>query len=104
MSKLKRVAPYKQKTKRHKQLLEKTTPETVQKKMVEVGIDVNNLKNKIDLMSSEQVALCKEIAAQNALKLFNSMLEQIQKRLPTMEDAVIVEALLNIWDKTGGKK
>lgn len=104
MGKLKRVAPYKHKGRRERQIKEKTTPEAVESKMVEVGIDVGNLKNKIELMSIEQVALCKQIASQNALKLFNEMLEEVKKRLPKMEDQVLVGALLNIWDKTGGKK
>jgi hypothetical protein len=55
-------------------------------------------------MTAEEMANTQQVASQNALKLFNELLEEVRKRIPIMDDEKIVDALLSIWDKTGGKK
>lgn len=71
--------------------------------MEQAGIDTENLKKRMELMTIEQLTHTQQVAGQNALKLFNEMLEEVRKRVPRMNDEVIVNTLLAIWDKTGKK-
>lgn len=103
----KRVTPYKQKAKRSKKKDEAIVDldeRVTQLEMEQAGVDTELLKNRMELMTAEQLAETQQVAAQNALKLFNEMLAEVRRRIPTMEDERIVNALLAIWDKTGGKK
>jgi len=72
--------------------------------MEQAGIDTQNIKNRLELMTAEEMANTQQVASQNALKLFNELLEEVRRRIPKMNDEKIVDALLSIWDKTGGKK
>lgn len=99
MVKGKRVAPYKQKGRKGKKKVDATELE-----MEQAGVDVEKIKNRLELMTAEEISNTQQVAAQNALKLFNEMLEEVKSRLPKMKDEVIVTTLLSIWDKTGGKK
>lgn len=103
----KRSAPYTKKGRRATKkddVIEELDERIVEFEMQQAGIDTNHLKNRMELMTAEQLANTQQVAAQNALKLFNDMLEEVKKRLPSMKDEVIVTTLLSIWDKTGGKK
>lgn len=107
MRKVKRDAPYNRKGRKAKSkddAIEELDERVAELEMQQAGIDTENLKNRMELMTAEQLHETQQIAAQNALKLFNDMLEEVKKRLPTMKDEVIVTTLLSIWDKTGGKK
>jgi hypothetical protein len=72
--------------------------------MEQAGIDVQNIKNRLELMTAEEMANTQQIASQNALKLFNELIEAVRRRIPNMSDETIVDSLLSIWDKTGAKK
>jgi uncharacterized protein YecA (UPF0149 family) len=103
----KRSAPYTKKGRRAEKkddAIEELDERLVEVEMKQAGIDTENLKNRMELMTAEQLNETQQIAAQNALRLFNDMLEEVKKRLPSMKDEVIVTTLLSIWDKTGGKK
>ena len=100
MASPKRCTPYKYK----KAGKIKKSEKLVIEKMQEAGIDTQNIKNRLELMTAEEMANTQQIASQNALKLFNELLEEVRRRIPKMEDEKIVDALLSIWDKTGGKK
>jgi|APGre2960657444_1045066.scaffolds.fasta_scaffold54830_4 hypothetical protein len=108
MTKSIRVGAYKHKKKRgEKKGQNPTKPQgerVAEGKLIQAGVDVENLKNRMELMTAEQMANCQQVASQNALKLFNEMLEEVKKRLPKMKDEVIVSTLLSIWDKTGSGK
>jgi|GEM_PF-6842635 hypothetical protein len=99
----KRVTPFKHKGQKGKKKQGASEIVAV-KEMKQAGIDTHNLKKRMELMTAEQMANTSQIAAQNALQLFNEMLEEVRKRIPNMEDEKIVTTLLAIWDKTGGKK
>jgi wobble nucleotide-excising tRNase len=103
----KRSAPYTKKGRRggkKDDAIEELDERIIELEMQQAGVDTENLKNRMELMTAEQLSETQQIAAQNALKLFNDMLGEVKKRLPTMKDEVIVTTLLSIWDKTGGKK
>lgn len=106
MGKIKRDTPYSRKFRkpRNGDLIEDLDERVAQLELEQAGIDTQNLKNRMELMTKEQLHQTQQIAAQNALKLFNEMLEEVKKRLPSMKDEVIVTTLLSIWDKTGGDK
>ncbi len=106
MASRKRIAPYKQAARRGRKeaVIEDFEERITTLELEQAGIDTQNLKNRMELMTAEQMAQTQQIAAQNALRLFNEMLEEVRRRIPTMEDERIVNALLAIWDKTGGKK
>lgn len=72
--------------------------------MEQAGIDVQNIKNRLELMTAEEMANTKQLALQNALTLFNKLLEEVGKRAPNMSDDKIVEALFSLWDQIGEKK
>jgi hypothetical protein len=72
--------------------------------MEQAGIDVQNIKHRLELMTAEEMANTKQLALQNALTLFNKLLEEVGKRAPNMSDDKIVEALFSLWDQIGEKK
>lgn len=100
MASPKRCTPYSYKKKGEYKKKEKSG----ELELKQAGVDVENIKNRLELMTAEQMANCQQVASQNALKLFNEMLEEVKKRLPKMKDEVIVSTLLSIWDKTGSGK
>ena len=107
MAKMKRCTPYVRRVKGSKKSsedIEELDERLVELEMKQAGIDTENLKNRMSLMTSEQLAETQQVAAQNALRLFNKMLEEVKNRLPMMKDELIITTLLAIWDKTGGKK
>ena len=69
----------------------------------QAGIDTGSIKNRLELMTAEEMSSTQIIASQNALKLFNELLEEVRRRIPKMPDDKIVDALLSIWDKTNKK-
>jgi hypothetical protein len=95
-----RCTPYKNKKRGSYKKVEKLT----EQEMEQAGIDTQKIKNRLELMTAEEMANTQQIASQNALKLFNELLEEVRRRIPKMTDEKIVDALLSIWDKTGGKK
>jgi hypothetical protein len=103
MGKVKRDAPYTRKGFRGEKKHDKKI-DFFELEMQQAGIDTENLKNRMSLMTAEQFANTQQVAAQNALRLFNDMLEEVRHRLPQMKDEVIVTTLLSIWDKTDGGK
>ena len=72
--------------------------------MEQAGIDVQNIKHRLELMTAEEMANTNQLALQNALTLFNKLLEEVGKRAPNMSDDKIVEALFSLWDQIGEKK
>ncbi len=103
----KRSAPYTKKGRRATKkddVIEQFDERIAELEMQQAGIDTKNIENRLAKMTKEQLSNTQQIAAQNALLLFNDMLEEVKKRLPSMKDEVIVTTLLSIWDKTGGKK
>jgi hypothetical protein len=107
MGKVKRDAPYTRKGfrgKKNKDEIIDLDERVAELEMQQAGIDTENLKNRMSLMTAEQFANTQQVAAQNALRLFNDMLEEVRNRIPQMKDEVIVTTLLSIWDKTGGGK
>lgn len=107
MRKVNRDTPYTQKGRKGKKkddIIEEIDERVAELEMQQAGIDTKNFQNRLAVMTSEQLAQTQQVAAQNALLLFNDMLEEVKRRLPKMEDERIVNALLAIWDKTGGKK
>lgn len=106
MKKPKRLTPFKQKARRGRKdaAIEELDERVAQLEMEQAEIDTKNIKNRLEVMTAEQKANTAEAAAYNALMLFNEMLEEVRRRIPKMEDERIVNALLAIWDKTGGKK
>jgi hypothetical protein len=107
MAKGKRVTPFKRRAKgggQRDEIIEDLDERLAEVEMIQAGIDTKNIANRLALMTAEQMAETQQVAAQNALRLFNEMLEEVRRRIPKMEDERIVNALLAIWDKTGGKK
>jgi len=107
MRKVKRDTPYNQKARRGNKkddAIEDLDERVAKLEMEQAGIDTENIKNRLAIMTAEQLANTQQVAAQNALLLFNDMLEEVKTRLPKMKDEVIVTTLLSIWDKTGGKR
>lgn len=107
MRKVKRDAPYSQKARMGKKkddIIEDLDERLAELEMQQAGIDTKHIQNRLAVMTAEQLSNTQQVAAQNALLLFNDMLEEVKKRLPLMKDEVIVTTLLSIWDKTGGKK
>jgi tryptophan synthase beta subunit len=107
MAKGKRVTPFKRRARgggKRDEIIEDLDERLAEVEMIQAGIDTKNIANRLALMTAEQMAETQQVAAQNALRLFNEMLEEVRRRIPTMEDERIVNALLAIWDKTGGKK
>ncbi len=103
----KRCTPFKRKAKGGKKrddAIEELDERLTEVEMQQAGIDTKHIENRLVKMTKEQLANTQQVAAQNALLLFNEMLEEVKKRLPSMKDEVIVTTLLSIWDKTGGKK
>jgi len=72
--------------------------------MEQAGIDVQNIKHRLELMTAEEMANTEQLALHNALTLFNKLLEEVGKRAPNMSDDKIVEALFSLWDQIGEKK
>lgn len=103
----KRNTAYRHKARRGKkkeETLEDFDERLSELEMQQAGIDTQRIKNRLDLMTAEQMAETQQIAAQNALKLFNELLEDVRRRIPAMDDEKITNTLLAIWDKTGGSK
>ena len=98
MVKAKRVTPYKQKARRGDKKDEiKTDIELVK-------IDAAKNIAKLEVMTEEEVLRIRTTTAQNALKLFNKLMEEMQKRIPEMSDEVLAHSLLSVWDKSNGKR
>lgn len=106
MRKNKRATAYSQKARRGKQeeAILDLDERVAELEMEQAGIDTENIKNRLALMTAEQMAETQQVAAQNALRLFNDILEEVRNRLPKMNEEVLANTLLAIWDKTGGKK
>ena len=100
MASPKRCTPYSYKKKGEYKKREKSG----ELQMKQAGIDVENIKNRIELMTAEQVANCKEEAAQNALKFFNKLILELSGRVEKMSDPILVDTLMRMWDQIGGAK
>lgn len=93
MTKSNRVAPYKQKGRRSKKDMNKTS------EIEDIKVHTAKKIAKFQLMSEEEFALIKSTTARNALNLLNNMIEEMQRRLPQMSDEVVQNSLLSVWDK-----
>ena len=97
MKKPRRVTPYKQKARGGKEKEEKGVA-------IQLLSDKANLRARLELMTEAELTRVKEEAAQNALNLFNKLLEEMQKRIPAMTDEVLATSLLSVWARVGGDK
>ena len=104
MTKPKRVTPFKQKAKGGW----KNSGKKEGKKSPSISgileVDSQNIIKQIDIMTAEQLGHMKQMAGQNALKLFNKLLEALAERIPKMTDETLATSLLAVWDKVGGGK
>jgi hypothetical protein len=98
MAKKKRATPYIYKAGG----IKKTKPKTSE--LQEIKIDTEKRKSKIEIMTVDELAEMQLKAGQNALKLFNLLLEELAKRIPKMTDDVVSSSLLSVWEKVGGAK
>lgn len=100
MAKGKRVTPFKQKAKGGWKNSDKKLP------LISCILesDSQNAIKRIDVMTAEQLSHMKQMAGQNALTLFNKLLEEVEKKIPDMTDEVLVTSLLSVWDKVGGAR
>lgn len=97
MAKLNRVAPYRYKGKGRVKKVEKNNIE-------DIKIDSAKIRANLEVMTAEELTRVQQVAAQNALNLFNALLEELAKRIPAMNDEVLSNSLLSVWDKVGGNK
>jgi hypothetical protein len=97
MAKGKRVLPYAQKARGGKKKEDK-------KVCLELITDKQKSFDKLQLMTAEQLAEVQQQAAQNALNLFNKLLEELARRIPEMDDEILSQSLFSVWDKVGGGK
>lgn len=100
MTKRKRATPYAQKARGGgKKRVKKGEPLVGQ-----LQTDQTNIIQRIDIMTAEELARMKQMAGQNALNLFNKLLEEMAKRIPQMNDEVLTVSLNSVWEKVGGGK
>jgi dipeptidase len=97
MKKPRRITPYKQKARGNKEKEEKGVA-------IQLLVDKANVRERLELMTKEELERVQKTAAQNALKLFNQLLEEMQKRIPAMTDEVLATSLLSVWARVGGDK
>lgn len=98
MTKSTRVAPYKQKGRRPKKKDEKNKQVSV------IKIEGEKNREKIHTMTQEELTQIQLMAAQNALTLFNGMLEEFKIRIPRMSDETLAAAMINVWAKVNNEK
>jgi len=93
----KRVTPFKQKARRGRDDGKNALTK-------QIKIDSVENRAKIELMTIEEMTRVQQVAAQNALTLFNNLIEEVQKRIPTMSDEVLASSLLSVWSNVGRGK
>lgn len=98
MAKGKRITPYRQKARGGG----KEVKNHCEIKLA--AIDSANARAKLEVMTVEEMTRVQQVAAQNALNLFNKLLEELMKRVPDMNDEVLSNSLLSVWEKVGGGK
>ena len=105
MTKRKRATPYAQKARGGgKKRVKKGEPLVGQIQTDQTNSDVSNIIQRINIMTAEELARMKQMAGQNALNLFNKLLEEMAKRIPQMNDEVLTVSLNSVWEKVGGGK
>ncbi len=97
MAKGKRITPYRQKARGGEKIEEKSLVE-------QIKIDSVQARARLEVMTAEEMTRVQQAAAQNALTLFNKLLEELAKRVPSMTDEVLSNSLLSVWERVGGGK
>lgn len=103
----KRSTPYGQKGRKPKNSEEKLQDldeRIVDLEMAQIQTDTARNRARLELMTEEELKRVQQSAAQNALDLFNKLLEELARRVPAMTDEVLSASLLSVWDKIGTKK
>lgn len=97
MKKPKRITAYKQKARGGEKIEEKSL-------VKQIKIDSAQTRAKLEVMTAEEMMRVQQVAAQNALTLFNKLLEELAKRVPGMTNEMLSNSLLSVWERVGGGK